>query len=420
MKKGFTILLILLTIFSAKAQEKPLEKVKDTVKTEVVEVVTKYNPKIADANKIKKNPTLKIFEKSKKQQLEYTIFSAPVASTFIPKSGAVKGIDVGVKERIYKNYLAAGYGTYGTPFVETFLQHSTRFKNEFGLSAKYIASEDRVRQSVLKSNFSNFNAGIFYKQEARYFDWKVSLNSERNEYNWYGLPERTYTEATLNSINEAQTYNYFNLLGEFDFKDSYIDFAKISASYFTDDYKSTEILAKFDAKLDFPLNFINYNLNDISIKTGVEYLKGEFKSSYEDYNLINYSIFTAKINPSYKIEYWGFALKTGFKTYLSLDSENNANNIFLLPDLLLQKPIIKEYLNVYAGFTGDLITNTYKSFTEENPYVSPTLFITQTLEKSNLFLGFNGNLTNDISFNLKASIKEEEDKPLFLRNNSKS
>jgi hypothetical protein len=58
MKKGFIILLILFSIVSVNAQKKPAEKVKDTVKTEIVEVVTKYNPKIAAAKKITKNPTL--------------------------------------------------------------------------------------------------------------------------------------------------------------------------------------------------------------------------------------------------------------------------------------------------------------------------------------------------------------------------
>lgn len=420
MKKGFIILLALFSFVSIMAQEEPVEQVKDTVKTEVVEVVTKYNPKIADAKKIKKNPTIKIFEKTKKKKLEYTIFSAPVASTFVPKSGVVKGIDVGVKERIYKNYLAVGYGNYGTPFVETFLHHSTRFENEFGFSAKYLASEENTRNSVLNSTFSNLNAGVFYKQENRYFDWKASLNSERNQYNWYGLPENVYSERTINLIQEEQTYNYFEALGEFNFKDSYIDYGKISASYFTDIFESREILAKFDSKLDFPLAFINNKLDDISVKTSVEYLNGEFKNSYKDETPVKYGTVTIRLNPEYKGSYLGFAFKAGFKTFVSLDSENDATNVFLFPDLLLQRPIIKEYLNIYGGFSGDLHTNTYKSFTEENPYVSPTLFITQTLEKLHWFFGFNGKATNDISFNVKMSAKNEEDKPLFLRNISKS
>ena len=72
------------------------------------------------------------------------------------------------------------------------------------------------------------------------------------------------------------------------------------------------------------------------------------------------------------------------------------------------------------GFTGNLHTNTYQQFTEENPYVSPTLFITQTAETANLYIAFDGSLSRELSYHLELSAKKEEDKPLFLRNKSKS
>ncbi|PQJ69470.1 TonB-dependent receptor [Polaribacter butkevichii] len=419
MKKGFTLFLIYFAFLSLNAQKK--QQAIDTVKTEVVNIVTKYNPKIADAKKINKQPKIKLLKNSEKKKLEYTIFSAPVASTFIPKSGVVKGIDVGVKERVYQNYLAAGFGNYTTPYLETNLHYSTRFESEFGFNAKYLASLDDVRSSVLNSNFSNLNIGAFYKQQNRYFDWKVTLNSERNLYNWYGLPNQSnYTATTTGLIAPQQTYNYFNLIGEFDFNDSYIDYGKINLAYFTDQFNSHEILANFDAKLAFPLEFLNLGLNDMPVKAGIEILKGNFSNSYADKNTIDYSIVTAKINPEYKLTYNDFSLNAGVKIIASLDAENKSNNIFLLPDLFIEGPIIEKYLNIYGGFSGDLHTNTYKNFTDENPYVSPTLFITQTLEKSNLFVGFNGKVNRDISFNIKGSYKNEEDKPMFLRNVSKS
>ena len=357
---------------------------------------------------------------SEKKKLKYTIFSAPVASTFIPKSGVVKGIDVGVKERIYKNYMAAGFGNYMSPYFEAFLHHSIRFENEFGFSANYFASEDNVRGSILNSTFSNFNAGAYFKKEERYFDWKVSLNSERNEYNWYGLPNINFDAATIDVINERQAYNYFELVGDVTFEDSYIDFSKISLSYYTDSYQSKEAFIRLDTKLDVPLDFLNLRLNDLTVNTNFEILRGEFKNSYADENPINYSLITTKIHPAYKFTFSDFSINSGVKLVLSLDPENSSTNFLVYPEIVIKKPIIKNYLNVYAGYTGDLKTNTYKSFTEENPYVSPTLFITQTSEKSNIFLGFNGKLSNDISFNLKASLKDEEDKPLYLKNNSKS
>lgn len=241
MKKGFLIVLILCG-FNVFSQKKNNEKVKDTVKTEVVEVVTAYNPKIADANKLKKNPSVKLLEKTKKQPLKYTIFSVPVASTFVPKSGVVKGIDVGIKERIYDNFIAAGFGNYLSPYFETFLHKHTRFQSEFRLSVKYNASFDNVENTVLNSNYSNLGASIFYKQNERYFDWKVTLNSQRNEYNWYGITPNSLPTNTINAIDENQTYNYFNAVGKIDFLDSYIDKSCFSFSYFTDAFNSSEFL----------------------------------------------------------------------------------------------------------------------------------------------------------------------------------
>ena len=58
MKKGFILFLVFSSIFNAFSQKKSTKKAlavkMDTVKTEVVEVITKYNPQIADASKIKK------------------------------------------------------------------------------------------------------------------------------------------------------------------------------------------------------------------------------------------------------------------------------------------------------------------------------------------------------------------------------
>ena len=418
MKRQFLLFLMYFSFLSLNAQKK--EQVKDTIKTEIVNIITKYNPKIADAKKIKKNPKIELLKKNEKKKLKYTILSTPVASTFIPKNGALKSMNNPVKEQIYKNYIAAGFGNFTTPYFETFLYHNAHLKNEFGFNATYVASQDNVKNSVLNSHFSNFNTGFFYKQQERSFAWKIGLNSERNLYNWYGLPKKVFTVPTIISIDEAQIYNYFQLVGTFNFKDSYLDYGEIKTSYFADRFKSNEVLITLDAKLDFPLTAIHPILNDISLKTGIAFLKGEFKNSYEDFNSLKYVINTIRLNPQYKINYKDFIFKAGIRLITSLDSENNSNNVFVLPDFFFQQSILKNYLTLYGDFSGDLHTNTYKDFVEENAYISPTLFITQTLEKSNLSIGFKGVINKKIRFNLKASYKKEEDKPLFLRNSSKS
>lgn len=416
MKKPFFLFFMLLLYLGVFSQEKK----QDTVKTEVVNVVTKYNPKIADAKKIRVNPTIKLLEKDERKKLEYTIYSAPVASTFVPKSGAIKGIDVGVKERIYKNYIAAGYGNFASPFFETFLHHNTRFQNEFGFHAKYFASEQNVQNTLLNSNFSNFNIGAFYKKEERYFDWKTSIYSEKNRYNWFGLPDLPFSEFTLNTINEEQVYTYYKIVGDVTFEDSYIDYGKLNLSYYTDQYQSAELYTIFSTKLDFPLGFLYSRLRDISVKTDIEYLNGKFRQSYSDFNPINYNTLTLSLHPEYKDKYKNIHFKVGLKLYSSIDTENELTNNLVIPDISIQTSFFKNLVTLYGGMTGNLHTNTYKGFSEDNPYVSPTLFVTQTLEKSNYFVGLSGKITNHLSYHIKASSITEEDKPLFIRNASKS
>jgi hypothetical protein len=418
MKRGYLIYIILIGCFSASAQEKK----KDTIiKTEVVNVITKYNPKIANANKIKNNPKIRLLKKSGKKKLKYTIYSAPVASTFIPKTGVLKEISLGVKERIYDNYLATGYGNFGSPYAELFMYKSTRFDNEYGVYAKYSGSKENVRNTVLNSSFSNFNTATFFKQETRSFDWKVRLDTEKNNTNWYGLPQdKVFTETAVSAIDEAQSFTYLKLAGDFKFHDSYIDSSKISVAYFTDAFKTSEILANVEAKLNFPLDILSPNLNDISINSGIELLSGTFKNSYDNAGEMKYNLITAKLIPKYSIEALGFSLKASLKTYASFDLENDTANFFIFPDVFVQTRILKKYVAAYGGYTGNLKTNTYKEFAAENPFVSPTLLIKQTEESSNLFIGFKGNITRRLSYNVKVSSKKEENKPLFLRNNSKS
>ena len=395
-------------------------KKKDTVKTEVVEIETRYNPKIADANKIVKKPTIKILEKSKRKKLVYSIFSAPVASTFVPKTGVVKGIDVGVKERIFNNFVALGYGNYASPYTEMYFHYNSKFENDFGLHFKYSGSQENLRNSVLNSTFSNIETTVFYSQNERFYKWKTYLSVNRNSYNWYGLPDLNFSTLAIGQIEEQQNYNQFNLGGEISFEDSKIEIVKFDLQYFTDAWNSSELYADGSAIFKFPVDFLFRNSNEISISTQMEYLRGRFQQSYSSDAPLDHHFLTLNASPRYQFKWGAIAIDLGTKLFLSFDIENDLQHFLVYPDVNVQFPIVKDFVSVYGGISGGLTTNNFASFTEQNPYVSPTLFMTQTNQKYHAFGGLNALATNDVSVHLGISRKNEEDKPLFIRNNSKS
>ncbi len=421
MKKHLLLLFLAVStfsVFSQKKAKKNTEK-KDSI-IEVINVVTSYTPTIADAFKIKKNPSIILSNNSKKKKLTYSIFSAPVASTFVPKSGVVKGIDVGKKERLFDNYLALGYGNFRSPFIEAFLRQNRRFENDYGLYIKYISSEGGITNSPLNNGYSTLKTGAYYTDEGRYFTWKIGGNVQQQKYNWYGLPAIGFDTESINAIFEKQTYGFYELTGELIFEDSYFTTIKTSLSLFDDSFGSYENSFSLQPNFKLPLYKISRHLDELEFHTSIDYLQGKFKQSYGNNEEVPYRFFNLSIHPIYKIDWNKFNIKIGTKIFLTSDIENNLTDILPYPDVLISYPIISNSTTIYAGASGDLHMNSYRNMTNENPFVSPTLFLTQTNQQYNLFGGVNGKLSPDVSFNLNASYKNDEDLPLFVRNNSKS
>jgi len=90
------------------------DKKKDTLDTEVINVVKPYTPTVSDAFKIKVAPEINDTIIGKKKPIEYSIFSIPVASTFTPAKGKAKILRVDPSAPIYDNFVTAGFGNFGT------------------------------------------------------------------------------------------------------------------------------------------------------------------------------------------------------------------------------------------------------------------------------------------------------------------
>ncbi|CAM1372118.1 hypothetical protein [Tenacibaculum xiamenense] len=413
-------LLVMFAITIVNAQENTT-KTKDSVKTEVVKVVTSYVPKITDAFKLKQKPAISHTKETEKKKLEYQIFSVPVASTFIPKSGTLKKINLGKRERLYANYLSAGFGNMVAPFLEGYFRRSVNYDSELAGYARFFLSLDPVENTQLSSTFYNLDLDIYHQQTERYFTWKAGLDLERNKYNWYGLPTNIdFTERVIDAIEESQTHGFYKLYGNIDFDDSYINTANGAISFFADGFSSTEFNIDLGANFKFPLDRIHRNLNDFSLKTTVNYLGGKFERGYESQDKINYGFLTFGLNPSYEFAVKDLEVKLGAKGYFALDTEKSINHLLVYPDVELSYPIVKDFANIYLGASGGLYNNSHKSFTDDNPFVSPTLNITQTNEKYNAFAGIRGKMGQQFGYNLKGSYSDIEDQPFFALNHSKS
>ena len=412
MQKHFILYIFLLLsglIFSQK-------KKKEKIDTEEITVVKSFTPTVSDAFKININPEIDSVDISTKKDIQYSINSVPVASTFTPAKGRAKALKRAPKEYFYNNYASLGYGNYSTPNLEIFAHSNTSNYNDFGGFIKYLASGGGIDGIKLDDNFSNLNIDLFYKQTDRYFKWQGNAGFNRLATNWYGLSDEiNFNNNTLKSIKESQTYSELFIDGEIEFFDALVHNGKVKINRFADKTNSNENYAFLSGIVDFPIRE-----EMMYTEMTLEFLNTTFDNNYFKTNDLKSTFFNIGFHPSFELLRDNLTLNLGTKLYYSFTDTSDGSKFYIYPNITASYKITGGALIAYAGVIGDLQQNSYKGFVSKNPFVSPTLNIQRTNQQFNAYAGIKGLLNSHIRFNFKAAYINEADKPLYQLNTSKT
>ncbi len=404
-------ILIILTLFSVC---RSVAQDKEKIPTEEINVVKPFSPTVSEAQKLEVQPELDSVEIVEKKEMQYSINSVPVASTFTPAKGKAKSLKREPKERFYQNFISAGYGNYNTPLVEAFAHSSTSNYNDFGGFLNLHSSGGGIDGVELDDGFSDFDIDLYYKQSERYFDWKATGGFHALSTNWYGLSdELDYRPDVINSIDEKQRYGDLYLGGEIEIFDALIHNGSVELGHFYDRLDSKESRVKVKGVIDFPVaDELMYT------EMSLGFLTGKFKNDFLQNEELKHTYFNLGFSPNFEVLRENLTLNLGARLYYSLTDGPDGNKFFIYPRVTASYNISSEEFIAYAGVVGDLEQNSYRSFVQRNPFVSPTLYIRRSSMQYNAYAGIKGLLNSKIRFNLKAAYMSQKDMPLFKLNPS--
>jgi hypothetical protein len=406
MKIKYIILVIFtLSLTFSNAQEK------DTIADQTVNVIKPYTPTISDAFKIKDNPKLNDSNAVKKKEIKYNIFSIPVASTFTPAKGKAATVDKAKAIKLYDNYASLGVGTYTTILGEVYLNHELSRNENVGGYFSHHSSQGGIDDVLLDDDFSKTKLNAYYKKSDRDFTWQVDGGFNLLTYNWYGVPQDYYAEDVINDIDAGQTYNDFYVGGKIDFEDAIVKDASLRFRRFGDIQDSAENRLVAKTSFDVPVQD-----ETINAEFSVDYISGSFDRNFNNTSDINYGNITFGFAPSYQMSQDDLTLDLGVKLVYLKDTEFSDSKFYIYPNIEASYRLVDELLIAYGGLKGGLIQNSYYDFANDNPFVSPSLFITPTNQQYKTFLGIKGKLTNTIVYNLKANYSAEQGKAMYKSN----
>ena len=394
------------------------QKKDENIGTEVVNVVKPYTATISDAFKVKETPSLEDDDNSKKENIQYNIFSFPVASTFTPSKGKAANVDQEKEEKYFSNYTTLAAGNYGTINAELFVTQTLGNGDYVGAMLRHLSSQGGIKNVELDNNFSNSSLDLTYGSRTNALSWNADLGYQRQGYNWYGLNSALYEtllpedKATfLNGIDEKQTYQNISVGGKLALNDSFFKQASIQFNRFSDDFSSGE--NRFIAKPSF-----EFDLVEQKIKTDIilDYVSGSFKKNYLGLSEIKYGYANFGVKPSFQINKEDLSVNIGVGLFYSSATEFGDNKFFIYPNITASYKVVGDLMIAYAGAEGNLKQNSYKEFVDENYFVSPTLGVAPTDQKFDIYLGLKGKLASSIAYNIRGSYLNEDNKALFKNN----
>ncbi len=383
----------------------------DDLGTEVVNIVKPYTPTISDAFKVKETPVLNDSTTTQKRKVQYEIFSVPVASTFTPAKGKATTVEKAKPITVYDNYATLGFGNYTTILGELFSSFEISRTDNASVFFRHNSAQGAIEDVLLDTKYYDTELSGSYSSRQRDLSYKLDAGINHQVFNWYGLPNGSFSQDLLASIDPKQTYLGVNLGGNISVEESVFEGASAKVYYLSDAFSSSEVNAILQPSFRFPLTDF-----DLILQGELDYLTGSFERSYLSPLGINYGFLNAGVAPSIVYKNEDLTLSLGAQAVVSLDTENSETGFYIYPNIDASYRLVDEILIAYAGVEGGLDQNTYREMKNENPFVSPTLFLAPTSQLYNGFVGLKGKLTNQIGYNVRGSYGKEENRAFFQKN----
>ena len=386
------------------------QKKDDNIGTEVVNVVKPYTPSISDAFKVKETPTLDDEETAKKENIQYNIFSFPVASTFAPAKGKAANVDKSAEEKIFSNYITLAAGNYGAINAELFITENISNTDYFGGMLRHSSAQGGIKDVVLDDKFFNTALDLTYGSRTKAMSWNADLGYKNQVYNWYGIYPGLLSDATIATIDPQQTYHTLYVGGRLGL-DNILKESTLKFSRFWDAFGSAE--NRFVAKPSLEFDIVEQK---IKVDFVLDYISGSFDKSLKTGTSFKYGFTNVGFQPSIKIDKDDLTINAGVGFFYSAAQESGKSKFFIYPQVTGSYKIVGDLMIFYAGLEGTLQQNSYHDFVQENFFVSPTLEVAPTNQKFDIYAGLKGKLASSISYNIRGSYKNEDGKALFKSN----
>jgi hypothetical protein len=364
--------------------------------SEEIVVTTAYKPVLADAVKIRINPSLEDKTPFKAPLTYFPIDKRLELNTNIKPLAAMKR-PAEQDSALTNNYIKAGLGSLKTTYGEAYFNNGKDEALQVGGYLKHFGQNG----SLYKQNSEKDEAGVFGKSIGA-----VNSISGRIDYDYRSNYFYGYNPSIPPSILQIDKQHFSTIGAEAElaknYKDVENDFTyalKLKGYIFNNAFQAKENNLVLSG-------FLNETINQFYV--GVS---GSLDFSTQQDSLYSNNNSLIRINPYIKFQGDNYKIDAGINI---VDQFGFTSAFYIFPAAKLEFQVIPKYVRVFVEAKGDVNRSSLLDFSMINPFLGKDLTIKNTVDQLDISAGLKGTIAPGLGFKVAVFRNSIKNMPLFV------
>lgn len=362
---------------------------------------SEFQPTIKDAVKFTELPEIRDTV-HRISNINYGITSTPLFPKYSVTPISPAKMQNEPLTKLYHSLIKVGYGPiYNMPYGEVWVNSTRSREMAYGVHYKHFSSLSHLKD-VGYSGFADNEAELFGKKFYKKHTLSGDFAYKNNMMHYYGF------DTTINKISDKSfTKQAFQLFApSVKLQSHYTDSSKINhtinLSYYNlrDLYNAAENNIKLNTDLSTYINKESFHVNVLA----------DYYNHKKPKDTLNDFIFS--LNPYFEANGKKWHADLGLTA--TLDAFDTKTKFYFYPQLNVHYDVYEGIIIPYAGASGGLIKNSYRTLTNENPFINPNVHYANTNNKFKVFGGLRGNLSSTTSYDAKVSYAQYDSLHFFV------
>ena len=389
------------------AQEKEEVEEKD-LGTQEVTVIKSYSPSLSDVFKIKESPQISDSLTGSKKAVDYSIFSVPVISTFVPSKGSARKLQPKAPKLQYNSRAFLGFGGYNRLLAEygTYWEIDRRQQVSWLLQLNPTFKD--VPGSLLDSRQAHYLLDVSHRYATNKRNSFSQINFRQHQQSFYGLRSPFSDPVIDQNIAPEQQLNYLSVNTQWQWYDLVIKEVQLKTYFTSDSFSTSELEVQLNSKFQLDVGAITLGFNP-----EFNYLSTSFDQAFYTQQPYDYSAGLGKLRLFASKTRGKFKFKFGALGVYAFGDEFEENNLFVYPDVNLSYQPNKGNFAPFLRVRGQLRQNGFRKFTHLNPYTAPGTALQTSDVPLEIRLGTRSKFAAGWEFTWNAVYESNRQTPLF-------